>query len=74
MTIDHVHVDLAGRSYDIKIGQGLITDAASHIAPMLKRKSVAIVTAARPATAILGAPIYDLQAAKDIVEVLHGSS
>ena len=44
MTIDHVHVDLAGRSYDIKIGQGLIAHAATHITPLLKRKSVAIVT------------------------------
>ncbi|MBG1233360.1 3-dehydroquinate synthase [Aestuariivirga litoralis] len=44
MTIDHVHVDLAGRSYDIKIGQGLLAQAATHIQPLLKRKFAAIVT------------------------------
>src|SRR5256712_9373160 len=31
-------------------------------------ESVAIITTARPATAVLGAPIYDLQAAKDAVD------
>src|SRR5438874_3076664 len=31
-------------------------------------ESVAIVTTARPSTAVLGAPIYDLQAAKDAVD------
>jgi len=44
MTIDHVHVDLAGRSYDIKIGQGLIDNVGTHVAPLLKRKFAAIVT------------------------------
>ena len=44
MTTETVRVDLAGRSYNIKIGQGLLQDAAAHIAPFLKRKFVAIVT------------------------------
>ena len=44
MTLDFVRVDLAGRSYDIKIGQGLLQDSARHIAPFLKRKFVAVVT------------------------------
>ena len=44
MTTKIVRVDLAGRSYNIKIGQGLLQDAAIHIAPFLKRKFVAIVT------------------------------
>ena len=39
-----VHVDLGGRSYDIKIGQGLLQEAAHHIAPFLNRNFVAIVT------------------------------
>ena len=44
MTLEFVRVDLAGRSYEIKIGQGLLQDAACHIAPFLKRNFVAIVT------------------------------
>ena len=44
MTLELVRVELAGRSYDIKIGQGLLHDAARHIAPFLHRKFVAIVT------------------------------
>ena len=44
MTPELVRVDLAGRSYDVKIGQGLLQDAAHHIVPFLQRKFVAIVT------------------------------
>ncbi len=44
MTPELVRVELAGRSYDIKIGSGLLHNAANHIAPLLKRKYVAIVT------------------------------
>jgi len=44
MSAENVHVDLAGRSYDILIGQGLIAKAGELIAPLLKRKFVAIVT------------------------------
>jgi hypothetical protein len=36
-------------------------------------ESVAIITAARPATAILAAPIYDLQAAKDAIDRVEQS-
>ena len=36
-------------------------------------ESVAIITAARPAAAVLGAPIYDLQAAKDAVDRIEQS-
>ena len=39
-----VHVDLQDRSYDILIGQGLISNAAAHLAPHLHRAKVAIVT------------------------------
>ena len=39
-----VHVDLADRSYDIFIGQGLIADAAKYLGPHLHRPKVAIVT------------------------------
>lgn len=44
MTTETVRVDLAGRSYDIKIGQGLLQEVATHVAPLLKRNFVAIVT------------------------------
>jgi 3-dehydroquinate synthase len=42
--IDTVHVDLAGRSYDVHIGIGLLEGAADYIAPLLKRPVTAIVT------------------------------
>jgi 3-dehydroquinate synthase len=44
MTVETVRVDLAGRAYDISIGQGLIARAGEIIAPLLKRKFAAIVT------------------------------
>ncbi len=44
MTIDRVHVDLGARSYDVLIGSGLIDTAGAEIAPLLRRKRVAIVT------------------------------
>lgn len=42
--IETVHVPLDTRAYDIKIGSGLVSDAATHIAPLLARPKVAIVT------------------------------
>lgn len=42
--IETVHVDLADRSYEIKIGQGLLADAVRYIDPLLSRPKVAIVT------------------------------
>ena len=44
MRIETVRVDLAGRAYDISIGQGLIARAGEIIAPLLKRKFAAVVT------------------------------
>ncbi|MGL4320780.1 MAG: 3-dehydroquinate synthase [Paracoccaceae bacterium] len=49
MTIDAVPVDLGTRSYKVLIGQGLIDAAGTQIAPMLRRKRVAIVTDANVA-------------------------
>lgn len=40
----NVPVDLGDRSYDIKIGPGVLKDAASHILPYLNRNKAAIVT------------------------------
>ena len=42
--METVHVDLGERSYDIRIGQGLIDRAGAEIAPFLVRPRVAIVT------------------------------
>lgn len=44
MLFEKVHVDLAGRSYDIAIGQGLLANAGQLLAPHIKRKFAAIVT------------------------------
>ncbi|MEM6941737.1 MAG: 3-dehydroquinate synthase [Pseudomonadota bacterium] len=39
-----VHVDLPGRAYDVRIGPGLIADAGAHIAPLLRRLRVTVIT------------------------------
>lgn len=43
-TIDTVRVDLGARSYDVRIGPGLLTRAGAEIAPLLQRPRVAVVT------------------------------
>ena len=44
MTIETVGVDLGLRSYEVRIGPGLIGRAGAEIAPLLKRRKVAVVT------------------------------
>lgn len=44
LMIKTVHVPLQDRAYDIHIGQGLIANCASYIAPLLARPVVAIVS------------------------------
>ncbi len=44
MTIDVVPVELGTRSYQVRIGQGLIDRAGVEVTPLLRRKRVAIVT------------------------------
>jgi 3-dehydroquinate synthase len=39
-----VRVELGARAYDVRIGTGLMADAAGHIAPLLNRPRVAILT------------------------------
>lgn len=39
-----VHVPLGARAYDVRIGPGLIADAGAHVAPLLARPRVVIVT------------------------------
>lgn len=41
---DVVHVALADRAYDVRIGTGLIDRAGAEIAPFLRRPKVAVVT------------------------------
>ena len=42
--IETVHVDLGARSYDVRIGAGLIGEAGAQIAPLLRRRRVAVLT------------------------------
>ena len=44
MTVDTVRVDLGSRSYDVRIGSGLLARAASEILPLLRRQKVAVIT------------------------------
>ena len=41
---ERVRVELGARSYEVRIGQGLIADAGAQIAPLLARPRVCIVT------------------------------
>lgn len=50
-----VRVDLGTRSYDVLIGQGLLADAARHVAPLLKRPRVVVITDMAVAQHHLGA-------------------
>ncbi|MDO5643243.1 MAG: 3-dehydroquinate synthase [Paracoccus sp. (in: a-proteobacteria)] len=49
-----VHVPLGARAYDVRIGQGLIADAATHVAPLLARPRVAIISDENVAALHLG--------------------
>ena len=44
MAIDVVEVALGARSYQVRIGPGLIGDVGRQIAPLLHRKKVAVIT------------------------------
>ena len=44
-----VSVALPGREYDVIIGPGLLADAGALIAPLLRRKRVAVITESRVA-------------------------
>ncbi|QGN53718.1 3-dehydroquinate synthase [Novosphingobium sp. Gsoil 351] len=39
-----IAVDTPGGSYEVRIGAGLLADAASHCAPLLRKHNVAIIT------------------------------
>ena len=55
MTTETVHVPLGDRSYDVRIGSGLIANAADEIRPLLARPRVAVLTDETVAAAHLGA-------------------
>lgn len=57
-----VAVDLGTRSYEVRIGEGLIARAGAEIAPLLRRKRVAVVTDATVAAAHLPALTAALEA------------
>lgn len=42
--MERLRVDLPGREYDILIGPGLLDEAVEHLAPLVPRKRLAIVT------------------------------
>lgn len=44
MTVDVVEVSLGSRSYEVRIGRGLLTRVAVDIAPLLNRPKVAVIT------------------------------
>ncbi|MEH7826879.1 3-dehydroquinate synthase [Gemmobacter sp. JM10B15] len=49
MAMDVVPVALGARTYEVRIGQGLLARAGAEIAPLLRRKRVAVVTDAHVA-------------------------
>lgn len=48
-TIDRVAVSLGARSYEVRIGAGLVARAGAEIAPLLRRPRVAVITEERVA-------------------------
>ena len=44
MGVNVVNVALGSRSYEVRIGQGLIANAGQQIAPLLRRRKVAVIT------------------------------
>ena len=48
-TIDRVAVSLGARSYDVRIGRGLVARAGAEISPLLRRPRVAVITEERVA-------------------------
>jgi 3-dehydroquinate synthase len=42
--VNTVSVELGARSYEVRIGTGLLADAGAHIAPLLRRPRVAVIT------------------------------
>ena len=60
--IETLPVALGTRSYDVKLAAGLLSEAGAHIAPLLKRPKVAIVSDAHVASLHLDALTKSLDA------------
>jgi 3-dehydroquinate synthase len=58
-----VTVDLAGRSYDILIGRDLVTKAGLHLAPLLAKRRVLVVTDENVGPRHLGPLVASLESA-----------
>ncbi len=69
MTADAVPVRLGARSYQVRIGPGLIDRAGEELAPLLRRKRVAILTEERVALHHLAR----LEAALDAAGIAHAA-
>ena len=70
MSNETVRVDLAGRSYDILIGGGLLAEAGSLLAPHFKRKFAVIVTDENVAKLHLATLKASLEAADFITKTI----
>ena len=70
MTIETIRVPLGDRSYDVRVGEGLMARAGAEIAPMLPRPRVAVLTDDRVAAAHLAA----LNEGLDGIEMENGLS
>jgi 3-dehydroquinate synthase len=66
---NNVRVNLGRRSYDIKVGEGLLPQAGQMLLPLLKRKRVAIITDEN----IARLHFAGLQAALDMHGIFHAS-
>ena len=64
-----VRVNLGSRSYDVRIGEGLLARAGQEIAPLLRRKKVAILTEDRVAPLHLAS----LQASLEAEGIAHSA-
>jgi 3-dehydroquinate synthase len=60
--IEHLHVELDERGYDILVGPGLIADAGRHILPLMRRRQAIVVTDEIVAKAHLGPLAQSLEA------------
>ncbi len=60
--LQNVRVDLAGRAYDILIGRGLVAEAGVHLAPLLGKRRVLIVTDENVGARHLAALVASLEA------------
>ncbi|MDE3122065.1 MAG: 3-dehydroquinate synthase [Paracoccaceae bacterium] len=70
MSVDRVGVSLGARSYEVRIGSGLIARAGEEIAPLLRRPRVAVLTDETVASLHLDALRDGLAAAGIAMEAL----